>query len=204
MSEKDKNKMENENMTPREGLENIGTEESADVKTPEREEEAVIDVEKTIEALSNALTDATKKAEDAQKLAEETKEAHIRTLAEYDNFRKRTAKEKTDSYNNGLSTAVTGILPVIDTLEMALSAPTSDENFKKGIEMTLMTAHSALKNLGVEEIEALDMPFDPTVHNAVMQEEVRDTEPGIVTKLLQKGYRMGDKIIRPATVVVSC
>ena len=101
-------------------------------------------------------------------------------------------------------TAVTGILPVIDTLEMALSAPTSDENFKKGIEMTLTTAHSALKNLGVEEIEALGKAFDPTVHNAVMQEEVRDTEPGIVTKLLQKGYRTGDRVIRPATVVVSC
>ena len=197
MSEKDKS-LENENLTPQE--------EATVREARERQEEArvVIDVEKTIETLTSRLTEANKKAEAARKLADETKEAHIRTLAEYDNYRKRTAKEKTDSYNNGLVSAITGILPVIDTLEMALSAPTSDENFKKGIEMTLTTAQNALKNLGVEEIEAEGRPFDPTVHNAVMQQQVEGTERGIVVKRLQKGYKTGDRVIRPATVIVSC
>lgn len=196
---KERNELENENLTPEET--EIETETAGEGR---QEEEVVIDVEKTIESLSNRLTETTKKLETATKLAEDTKEAYIRTLAEYDNYRKRTAKEKTDSYNNGLTTRVMNILPVIDTLEMALSAPTSDENFKKGIEMTLATAHNALKNLGVEEIEAVDKPFDPNLHNAVMQETVEGTDPGIVTKRLQKGYKIGDKVIRPATVVVSC
>ena len=196
---KERNELENENLTPQETEIEIET-----AGEGRREEEVVIDVEKTIESLSNRLTETTKKLEAAAKLAEDTKEAHIRTLAEYDNYRKRTAKEKTDSYNNGLTTRVMNILPVIDTLEMALSAPTSDENFKKGIEMTLTAAQNALKNLGVEEIEAVDKPFDPNLHNAVMQETVEGTEPGIVTKRLQKGYKIGDKVIRPATVVVSC
>lgn len=196
---KERNELENENLTPEET--EIETETAGEGR---QEEEVVIDVEKTIESLSNRLTETTKKLETATKLAEDTKEAHIRTLAEYDNYRKRTAKEKTDSYNNGLTTRVMNILPVIDTLEMALSAPTSDENFKKGIEMTLATAQNALKNLGVEEIEAVDKPFDPNLHNAVMQETVEGTDPGIVTKRLQKGYKIGDKVIRPATVVVSC
>ena len=200
MSEKERNELENESLTP----------DGTEIETPVRDardnegEEVVIDIEKTIESLSNRLTETTKKLEAAQKLAEDTKEAHIRTLAEYDNYRKRTAKEKTDSYNNGLTAAVMNILPVVDTLEMALSAPTTDENFKKGIEMTLTAAQNALKNLGVEEVEAEGKPFDPNLHNAVMQQQAEETEAGIVLKRLQKGYKIGDRVIRPATVIVSC
>ena len=100
--------------------------------------------------------------------------------------------------------AVKGILQMLDTLEMALAAPCSDENYKKGIELTYTTAINSMVGMGVEQIEALNMPFDPNFHNAVMQQETEGVEAGIVVNVFQKGYKMGDKIIRPATVVVSC
>lgn len=154
--------------------------------------------------LQEQLEQSRLQLEAAQKEKDEAKELLQRTLAEYDNFRKRSAKEKAESFSNGCISAVNRILPVIDTLEMALGAPCSDENYKKGIEMTLAAAQNALKNLGVEVIEAMGKPFDPTVHNAVMQESVEGTEAGIVTKELQKGYRLADKVIRHSTVAVSC
>lgn len=163
-----------------------------------------VDVVKGIEQLESMLIESEKKAEELQKQLDETKDSRLRTLAEYDNFRKRTAKEKAETFNNGMISAITGIIPIIDTLEMALSAPCSDENFKKGVEMTLSMAKTQLNSLGVTEIEALDKPFDPNLHAAVMQESIEGVEAGMVTKLLQKGYKLGDKVIRHATVAVSC
>ncbi|MBQ7902773.1 MAG: nucleotide exchange factor GrpE, partial [Oscillospiraceae bacterium] len=104
----------------------------------------------------------------------------------------------------GKAEAVTQILTVLDTLEMALAAPCSDENYKKGIELTYTTAMNSLKNIGVEQIDALNQPFDPNFHNAVMQQEAEGVEPNTVINVFRKGYKMGDKVIRPATVVVSC
>ncbi len=142
----------------------------------------------------------------AQKLTRQThidNEVYKRTLAEYDNFRKRTAKEKTETYAMATTNAVMHLLPVIDTLEMAFLSPCEDENYKKGIEMTLMTAKSALEKLAVEEIDALDKPFDVNLHSAVVKEDVEGKESGIVTKVLQKGYTLNKKVIRHATVAVS-
>ncbi len=163
-----------------------------------------IDVVQSIEQLEGMLIESEKKARALEKELEGGKDQLQRTLAEYDNFRKRSAKEKAEAFNNGMINAITGIIPIIDTLEMALSAPCTDENFKKGVEMTLSMAQNQLKNLGVVEIEALDKPFDPNLHAAVMQESVEGVDAGMVTKLLQKGYKLGDKVIRHATVAVSC
>ncbi len=171
---------------------------------PPDDEVVTLDLSRMIEALENKLTENESKLREAEKTARETKEAHIRTLAEYDNFRKRARKEKADSFQSGLISAVTRILPIVDTLERALEAPCSDENFKKGIEMTLTSARDALAKLGVEEIDALDKPFDPNLHSAVMQEQVEGKEAGIVTKQFQKGYKIGDKVIRHTVVAVSC
>ena len=151
--------------------------ENQDVPQQETVEEK-IDVVKGIEMLETALIESEKKLEAATKELEDTKSTFQRTLAEYDNYRKRTTKEKADNYNAGRTDAVKAILPMLDTLEMALAAPCSDENYKKGIELTYTTAMNSLKNMGVE--------------------------PGIVVNVFQKGYKMGDKIIREATVVVSC
>ena len=124
------------------------------------------------------------------------KNVYQRTLAEYDNYRKRTTKEKAENYNSGLTAAVNAILPIVDTLEMALAAPTEDENFKKGIEMTMTKAVEALKSLGVAEIDALNKPFDPNFHSRVMQEETEGVEPNVVVKVFQKGYTLNNKVIR--------
>ena len=177
--------------------------ENQDVPQQETVEEK-IDVVKGIEMLETALIESEKKLEAATKELEDTKNTFQRTLAEYDNYRKRTTKEKADNYNAGRTDAVRAILPMLDTLEMALAAPCSDENYKKGIELTYTTAMNSLKNMGVEQIDALNQPFDPNFHNAVMQQETEGVEPGIVVNVFQKGYKMGDKIIREATVVVSC
>ncbi|MEG1781619.1 MAG: nucleotide exchange factor GrpE [Oscillospiraceae bacterium] len=168
------------------------------------EETPKIDVVKAIEALENQLTETQGTLEGMKKELDTNKESYQRTLAEYDNYRKRTSKEKAESYSGGVISAVSALIPVIDTLEMALNAPCKDEGYKKGIQMTLTSAISALKGLGVEAIQAVDKPFDPNLHAAVMQESVEGKEAGIVTKQLQKGYTLGEKVIRHATVAVSC
>ncbi|MEG0019074.1 MAG: nucleotide exchange factor GrpE [Oscillospiraceae bacterium] len=162
-----------------------------------------IDVIKAIQALENKLTETEKKMDETVKELENTKDTFQRTLAEYDNFRKRSAKEKSDSYANGKTTAVTSLLSTLDVLEIALNTPCKDDEYKKGIEMVMSTAKANLADLGVEEIKAVGETFDPNFHAAVMQEAVEGTDTGIITRQLQKGYKMGDKVIRPSTVAVA-
>lgn len=155
-------------------------------------------------ALEKELGEAKAAKEAAEKALAAAKDTLMRTAAEYDNFRKRSAREKESSFNNGVSFAVTQLLPVADTLEMAAAAPTEDENFKKGVEMTLTKFSEAFTKLGIEEIEAAGKPFDPELHSAVMQEPASEEAPsGTVTKVLQKGYRIGGQIIRHAVVAVA-
>ena len=132
------------------------------------------------------------------------KDQLLRTAAEYENFRKRSAREQDAAFNNGVGFAVSQILTILDTLDMAANAPTTDENYKKGVTMTLDKAAKALDVLHVEEIEALGKPFDPNFMNAVQQIPAPDgQESGTVITVYQKGYRLGDKIVRHATVVVA-
>ena len=158
-----------------------------------------MDIKKTLESLLEAETKLT----EMQKELDSTKDTFQRTLAEYDNYRKRTAKEKTENFNLGKIQAVSALLPVLDTLEFALNAPCQDESYKKGIEMVMTQALNAFGNMGVEPIEAVGKEFDPNLHAAVMQEASEEFESGFVTKELQKGYKMGDKVIRPSTVAVA-
>ena len=109
------------------------------------------------------------KLEAAQQEAGQTKDKLLRMAAEYDNYRKRTAREADQKFNDGISFAVNQIIPILDTLEMAANAPTTDENYKKGVTMTLDKAAKALDTLHVEEIEALGKAFDPNIMNAVQQ-----------------------------------
>ena len=195
---------EMENM-PQEEMEidTPGTEETveaaAEEKADKKKKEKKVDIKKTLENLLNT----EKKLEETQKELDSTKDAFQRTLAEYDNYRKRTAKEKQENFNHGKVQAVTALLPVLDTLEFALNAPCQDESYKKGIEMVMTQAMNAFSGMGVEKIESVGTEFDPNFHAAVMQEESEEFESGFVTKELQKGYKMGDKVIRPATVVVA-
>ena len=150
------------------------------------------------------LEAAKARAEAAEKEAAEAKDRLLRTAAEYENFRKRSAREADQKFGDGVSHAVNQILGILDTLDMAANAPCADENYKKGVCMTLDKAEQALAKLNISEIEALGKEFDPNTMNAVQQVPAQDgQESGVVANVFQKGYMLGDKIIRHATVVVT-
>ena len=144
------------------------------------------------------------KLDAAEKSAAQAKDQLLRVAAEYDNYRKRTTREADQKFNDGVSYAVNQIIPILDTLEMAANAPCADENYKKGVTMTLEKAAKAFQTLRVEEIEVLGKPFDPNLMNAVQQVPAQEgQESGTVVTVYQKGYKLGDKIVRHATVVVA-
>ena len=128
---------------------------------------------------------------------------YLRLLAEYDNYRRRTQKEKTDAYTNAKSDAVTAFLPVYDNLERALKQETADEAFKKGVEMTMTQLKEILAKLGIEEIPALGETFDPNLHNAVMHVEDESAGENTIVDVFQAGFKSGDKVIRFAMVKVA-
>ena len=171
--------------------------QAPDAGSPQAEAEGPKADEAAVQALEAKLDAAEKKAA-------ELKDRLLRTAAEYDNFRKRSAREQDASFNNGVGFAVSQILNILDTLEMAAAAPTSDENYKKGVTLTLDTAAAALAALKVEEIPAQGQPFDPNLHAAVQQGPAGEgVESGTVVQVFQKGYRLGDRVIRHAAVVVA-
>ena len=127
----------------------------------------------------------------------------LRLAADYDNYRKRTAKEKEQSYGNGKADAIEKLLPIYDNLERAISQFTEDEAYKKGVEMTMTQLVSIFAGLGVEIFGQPGDPFDPNFHNAVTHIDDPDVEESTVTQVFQKGFKMGDKIIRFAMVQVA-
>ena len=144
------------------------------------------------------------KLDAAEANAAQAKDQLLRMAAEYENYRKRSTREADQKFNDGVSHAVTQILGILDTLDMAANAACTDENYKKGVMMTLDKAAKALETLNITEIEALNQPFDPNFMNAVSQVPAAEgQESGSVTQVFQKGYKIGDKIIRHAMVVVA-
>ena len=141
---------------------------------------------------------------DAAKAAQASAEDRLlRLAAEYDNFRKRTAKEKEGIWNDASAAAVTALLPVFDNLERALKQETADEAYKKGVEMTMNQLKEVFARLGVTEIEAQGEPFDPNLHNAVMHCEDENAEENTIVEVFQQGFRLGEKILRFAMVKVA-
>ena len=130
-------------------------------------------------------------------------DAHLRLAAEYDNFRKRTIKEKEASYGNGKADAVAKMLPVYDNLERALNQETTDAAFKKGVEMTMAELVKIFTALGVEIFGNVGDQFDPNLHNAVMHIENEDLGENSISAVFQKGFRIGDKVVRFAMVQVA-
>ena len=131
------------------------------------------------------------------------KEKFLRLAAEYDNYRKRSAKEREAMYADVKCDTVTRFLPVYDNLERALANETADEAYKKGVEMIMTQFKDILTKLGVEEITAAGRPFDPTRHNAVMHVEDENAGDNEVVEEFQKGFIMGDKVIRHSVVKVA-
>lgn len=134
---------------------------------------------------------------------EELKNKLLRQMAEFDNYKKRTAKEKDELYNYAKANCVETILGVADNFERALQTECSDETFKQGVEMIFNQFNEMLRKLGVEEIEALGKPFNPEIHNAVNQVEDENFGENTVCQVFQKGYKLGDKVIRHSMVVVA-
>ena len=131
------------------------------------------------------------------------RDAHLRVAAEFDNFRKRTLKEKEQSYGNGKADAVEKLLPVYDNLERALNQPTEDEAYKKGVEMTMTQLVGIFSGLGVEIFGNVGDAFDPNFHNAVMHAEDENFGENTICQVFQKGFKLGEKIIRFAMVQVA-
>ena len=130
-------------------------------------------------------------------------DAHLRLAAEYDNFRKRTVKEKEASYGNGKADAVAKMLPVYDNLERALNQPTEDEAYKKGVEMTMNELVKIFTGLGVEIFGEKGDQFDPNLHNAVMHIDDETLEENAIAMVFQKGFKIGEKVVRFAMVQVA-
>lgn len=165
--------------------------------------------EETAEETTGSESPETEQPEvetEGDKVSEElaaVKDQLVRTMAEYDNFRKRSAREK-DALRAEIITNVTSkFLPVLDNLERALSADCSDENYKNGVKMISDSFMETLKGLGVEEIESDGAAFDPNYHQAVQRVENSEAESGTVVQTFAKGYKIGDKVIRFAMVSVA-
>ena len=127
----------------------------------------------------------------------------LRLAAEYDNFRKRSQKEKDMSYTNGKADTVAKLLPVYDNLERAMNQETSDAAYKKGVELTMQGLVKTFTDLGVEVFGEVGEEFDPNLHNAVMHIESEDLGENTISQVFQKGFKTGEKVIRFAMVQVA-
>ena len=131
------------------------------------------------------------------------KDQFLRLAAEYDNYRKRTAKEKENLWTEAKADTVQAFLPVYDNLDRAMKQETADEAYKKGVEMTMNQLKEVFAKLGVTEIEAEGKPFDPNLHNAVMHIEDENLGENTVAQVFQAGFMLGEKVIRFAMVQVA-
>lgn len=172
---------------------------AADTSAPEAETPEAASTEE----VSGSAAELTAKLAESEKALAEKEKQYQYLAAEYDNFRRRSAKEKSEAYSNAKADAALAFLPVYDNLQRALAAPCSDEAYAKGVEMTMTQLKQVLEKLGITEIEALGQPFDPNLHNAVMHVEDDSVGESTVVEVFQSGFKMGDKVIRFAMVKVA-
>ena len=130
-------------------------------------------------------------------------DSFLRLAADYDNFRKRTIKEKEASYGNGKADAIEKILPIYDNLERAMNQACTDEAYKKGVEMTMNELLKIFGNLGVEIFGQVGEEFNPEFHNAVMHTEDESLGENVISQVFLKGFKLGDKVVRFAMVQVA-
>ena len=195
-----KEKVYNEQVT--EDEKNPSAEASPTGKQPEGDNVAE-KPETAADTLADAAEPAAQEGPDFAALVAEWQDKYLRLQAEFDNFRKRTAKEKEAIWNDAKADAALAFLPVYDNLERALKQETADEAYKKGVEMTMNQLKTVLEKLGITEIEALGQPFDPALHNAVMHIEDENFGENTVAEVFQAGFRLGDKVVRFAMVKVA-
>ena len=164
-------------------------EKKQEVKKEEKTENKEKELNEQISKLKDELADV--------------KDRHTRLIAEFDNLKKRSAKEREGLYNSIIGDIISSLLPVIDNLEKATEAETKDEEYKKGIELVLKQFKDILKSKGVEEIASIGETFDPSQHEAVSS--IQDPEKGVqeIVQEYRKGYKIGSKVIRHSMVVVA-
>ena len=163
-------------------------------------------VEETVEETAQPETEAVEETVEVNPWEEKYNaehDAHLRLAAEYDNFRKRTIKEKDAAYGNGKANAVEKLLPVYDNLERAVNQPCTDEAYKKGVEMTMTELVNIFTGLGVEIFGNVGDEFDPNIHNAVMHVDNEELGENTIAMVFQKGFKIGDKVVRFAMVQVA-
>ncbi|MBO5409566.1 MAG: nucleotide exchange factor GrpE [Clostridia bacterium] len=163
-------------------------------------------VEETVEETLDETTEEVTEEDPVKQLEEQInslKDQNLRLMAEFENYKKRTQKEKEQSYEFATADTVGKLLPILDTLELSLTQDATDGNaFKAGIELTVKQFRTILEKAGVTEIPALHEPFNPELHNAVLRQEDGDGEPDTVVEVLQKGYTLHDRVIRHSMVKV--
>ena len=179
-----------------------------DKKAKEIKENLEQEMEETVAeegASQEAVSEATD-VDETEALKGKNKELEdklLRQIAEFDNFRKRTLKEKEEIGAVAKTKCISELLPVLDNFERALQAQCADEDFKKGVEMIFQSFKDTLSKMGVEEIKAEGQTFDPELHYAVSRIEDESLGENVVASVLQKGYKIGEKVIRHAMVAVA-
>ena len=181
----------------------MATKKKKDEPIPDQPVETTETVETAEESQPEAVVEDAPKDLTAEELLSAEKEKFLRLAAEYDNFRKRSVKERESLYRTAKADTVTKLLPVYDNMSRALETPCSDEAFFKGVEMTTTQLTEILTSLGVAEIPAVGEVFDPERHNAVSQASVEDVDSGIITAEFQKGFMIDGKVIRHSMVQVN-
>lgn len=175
-------------------------EETAKADTAEAAEKETADTPALKKALEAAQAEAEKLKADMAQL----NDVKLRLAAEYDNFRKRSQREKDAIYSDATASTVTALLPIIDNVERALAAENaSAEDMRKGVEMINTQALQVFEKLGVTSYGAVGETFDPNIHHCVGTVDAQGVESGAIALVLQKGYKLGDKVIRPAMVQVA-
>lgn len=178
--------------------EDVSAEEIPETESAD-EEDAVSEYNDTAAQFAETEEELVKAKEELDKARND----YIRLFADYDNYRKRTAKEKAETYSNATAKCIESLLPVVDSFERCLDAECSDENFRNGLDMIFNQLKDFLNKMNVTEIDALGKEFDPNFHNAIQQIADTDYAANHVCEVYQKGYMIGDKLIRPAMVAVA-
>ena len=205
-NEKDLNEeCENDSENEKKDKDNESVNESTEDNSEEEVEETEDKEDKEISLLGELKKENSKLKDENKKAINELdsiKDRLARVMAEYDNFRKRTVKEKDNIYSDACKDILKEVLPVLDNLERAVNVEGNAEDLKKGIEMTMKQFNNALSKLNVEEIPC-EGEFDPNLHNAVMHIEDDKYDKNSIVEVLQKGYKREDKIIRYSMVKVA-
>ena len=171
-------------------------------QTPEQAEKAVPDGEEIQESAQAETAALEKELEETRAQRDEYLDLVQRKQAEFANYRRRTESVRQEAYDDGRRDAIEKLLPVVDNLERALDAAGEESALRSGVEMVLRQTLETLTKMGVETIDPMGQPFDAELHNAVMQGSAEEGDPGTVCQVLQKGYRLGGRVIRHAMVKV--